>query len=143
MKIFLDSSFLISCVLKNDSNFDRAYELYNKENIFNHECYISNLIINEIVTVIGNKGTLQDAINNYNAFKDNFIIINEYEIDNFNDNVMNIYRKYNTKLSFTDSAILETMKCYNIENLVSFDKQFKIVDNINLIKWKIIKSKIL
>ena len=133
MKVFLDSSFLIAYILEGDSCFNRASEL-EKEGIFNNECYISNLIINEIVTVIGNKGTLQDVINNYNAFKDNFIILDEYEIANFNDSVMNIYKKYDTKLSFTDCAILVTMKQHNIENLVSFDKEFKRVKNINLIK---------
>lgn len=133
MKVFFDSSFLIAFILEYDSNYNKADKL-DKEGIFNNDCYISNLIINEVVTVIGNKATLEHAINSYNAFNDNFNIINEYEIANFNDKVMKTYRKYNTKLSFTDCAIVEVMKKYDIENLVSFNKQFKRVDNINLIK---------
>ncbi|WP_409200152.1 type II toxin-antitoxin system VapC family toxin [Methanobrevibacter sp. DSM 116169] len=133
MKVFLDSSFLIAFVLKDDSNFNKAFKLY-EDNIFNNECYISNLIINEIITVIGNKGSLQDAINNYYVFKDNFNILNEYEISNFNDNVINTYKKHNTKLSFRNCIIIEIMRANEINNLVSFDKQFKKVKNINLIE---------
>ncbi|MCC7553039.1 MAG: type II toxin-antitoxin system VapC family toxin [Methanobacteriaceae archaeon] len=133
MKVFLDSSFLIAYVLEIDSNYNKTIEL-EKQGIFDNECYISNLIVNEIVTVLGKKGTLKDVVNNYNTFKDNFKILNEYEIANFNDKVMNSYKNHNTKLSFTDCAILETMKANDIENLVSFDKEFKRAKNINLIK---------
>ena len=133
MKLFLDSSFLLSYSLKDGSNSNKTYKMY-KEGIFDNECYISNLVINEIVTVIGNKGTLQEAVTNYYAFKDNFNIINEYEIANFNDKVMKTYKKYDTKLSFTDCSILEVMKEKEIKNLVTFDKEFKRVKNINLIK---------
>ena len=38
-----------------------------------------------------------------------------------------------TKLSFTDSSIILTMKKSNITDLVSFDQQFKNFNEINLI----------
>ena len=38
-----------------------------------------------------------------------------------------------TKLSFTDSSIILTMKESNITDLVSFDQQFKNFNEINLI----------
>ncbi len=123
MKIFLDSSFLIAYVIETDENNKLAYKLEN-QGIFDNECYISNLIINEIVTVIGNKINLNLAIDTYNAIKDNCTIINEYNMPNFNDSVINTYKKYNTKLSFTDCAILEIMKEYDMKKLVSFDKYF-------------------
>lgn len=123
MKIFLDSSFLIAYTIETDENNKLAYKLENK-GIFDNKCYISNLIINEIVTVIGNKINLDLAVNTYNAIKDNCTIINEYNKQNFNDGVLKTYKKYNTKLSFTDCAILEIMKEHNIKKLVSFDKYF-------------------
>jgi predicted nucleic acid-binding protein len=123
VKIFLDSSFLIAYTIETDDNNKLAYKLEN-QGIFDNECYISNLIINEIVTVIGNKINLNLAIDTYNAIKDNCTIINEYNKPNFNDSVVNIYKKYNTKLSFTDCAILEIMKEHKIKKLVSFDKYF-------------------
>lgn len=132
MKIFLDSSFLIAYVIETDENNKLALKLEN-ENIFDNECYINNLIVNEIVTIIGNKTSLDLAINTYNAIKDNCNIINDYNKPNFNDNVMKIYKKNNTKLSFTDCAIIETMNENNINNLVSFDKYFDRVLGIKRI----------
>lgn len=98
-----------------------------------NECYISNLIINEVITIIGNKIDLKTAISTYDLLNRVFDIINEYESKDFNYNTMIIYETYNTKLSFTDSSIIEVMRKNNIINLVSFDKEFKRVKNINLI----------
>ena len=129
MKIFLDTSFIVAYAVDRDENNKAAIELEDK-GIFGNECYISNLIINEIVTVIGNKEDLNKAIKTYAAIKDNCIIINEYNIANFNEKVINTYKQYNTKLSFTDSAIIEIMKENKINNLVSFDKYFDKVSDI-------------
>lgn len=46
---------------------------------------------------------------------------------------MDIYEEYDTKLSFTDSSILLLMDYYDIDTLVSFDKEFKKNEEINLI----------
>lgn len=132
MKVFLDSSFLIAYAIEKDFNHKKAVQL-RIDGIFDNQCYVSNLIINEIVTVIGLKGNSDSAINIFNAIKDNCIIINEYGIDNFNEKVIYQYKKFNTKLSFTDCAIIEIMKEYDIKNLASFDKEFKRVKNINRI----------
>jgi predicted nucleic acid-binding protein len=67
----------------------------------------------------------------YFFLKDNCNIVNEFDIVNFKDKVMDIYNDYDTKLSFTDSAIIEIMKEYNIDCLVSFDELF---DKVNEIK---------
>ena len=132
MKIFLDSSFIIAYAINKDENNNLAIDL-RKKGIFDNECYINNLVINEIVTVIGNKGDIELAIEIYETIKDNCFIINEYYIANFNDKVMNTYKKYNTKLSFTDCGILVTMKENNINNLVSFDKYFDRVPKLKRI----------
>lgn len=133
MKVFLDTSFIVSLIIKTDSNHEKAKKLIINEDLLNNECYISNLIINEIITVIGNKLGLTAAIEAYELVNDNFNILNEYEINNFNDKVLDVYRLTNTKLSFTDSSIIILMQEYGIENLVSFDKEFKRIKNINWI----------
>jgi predicted nucleic acid-binding protein len=133
MKVFLDSSFLISYAIATDENHKLAIKI-KKKGIFDNECYISNLVINEIVTVIGNKVGLNLAVNTYNAIKDNCSLINEHNIENFNDKVLTIYKNYNSKLSFTDCAILETMKKNNIKKIASFDKHFKNKKNIKIIQ---------
>ena len=131
MKIFLDSSFIIALVNDNDSLHKQALEYL--ELTESNECYISNLIINEVITVIGNKLGLEIAISTYDLLISVFNIVDEYDLVDFNSNVMLLYEAYNTKLSFTDSSIIYIMKEEGIDNLLSFDNEFKKVDSIKLI----------
>lgn len=133
MKIFLDSSFIISFALENDENHKKSKKLIEQEKIWEQKCYISNYIIDEVVTVIGNKSNINLAKEAYYILQDNFTILDEQKIENFNDRVMDIYEEYDTELSFTDSAILLLMEYYDISTLVSFDKGFKENEEINLI----------
>lgn len=132
MKIFLDSSFIIDLILEKDDLNHKAILLKEKE-ILKNDCYISNLIINEVVTVIGNKTNKEIAKQSYYFLKDNCILINETKIANINDKTMNTYLEHNTKLSFTDCSIVEIMKEKNINNLASFDKYFDKVKEITRI----------
>lgn len=131
MKIFVDSSFLIALVNENDSLHEKSLEYIDL--IEKNDCYISNLVINEVITVIGNKIDLETAISAYDLINDIFHVINEYEIKDFNSTTMLIYEKHNTKLSFTDCSIIVDMHYHKIENLLSFDKEFKKAEGINLI----------
>lgn len=133
MKIFLDSSFIISFALESDENFKKADMLIQQENIFEQDCYISNYVINEVITIIGNKSDINLAKETYYILKDNFTILDEQEIDNFYDKVMDIYEEYDIKLSLTDASILLLMEYYDIPTLVSFDDGFKKNEEINLI----------
>ena len=131
MKVFIDSSFIIALVNENDSLHESSLEYIDL--IEKNECYISNLVINEVITVIGNKIDLETAISAFDLINDIFQVINEYEIKDFNSNTMLIYEKHGTKLSFTDCSIIVDMHYHKIENLLSFDKEFKKVEGINLI----------
>ena len=131
MKYFIDSSFLIALVNENDSLHERSLKYLDL--IDENECFISNLIINEVITVIGNKIDLKTAISTFDLLNDIFYIIDEYENKDFNSNTMLIYEKYNAHLSFTDCSIVLNMHNQGIENLLSFDKEFKRVKDINLI----------
>ena len=131
MKIFVDSSFLIALVNENDSLHEKSLEYIDL--IEKNDCYISNLVINEVITVIGNKIDLETAISAFDLINDIFHVINEYEIKDFNSNTMLIYEKHNTKLSFTDCSIIVDMHYHKIENLLSFDKEFNKAEGINLI----------
>ena len=131
MKIFVDSSFLIALVNENDSLHDKSLEYVDL--IEKNDCYISNLVINEVITVIGNKIDLETALSAFDLINDIFHVINEYEIKDFNSTTMLIYEKHNTKLSFTDCSIIVDMHYHKIENLLSFDKEFKKAEGINLI----------
>lgn len=131
MKYFIDSSYIIALVNENDSLHEKSLEYINV--IAENECYISNLIINKVITVIGNKIDLETAVSAFNLLYDIFSIIDEYEDKDFNFNNMLIYEKYQSKLSFTDCSIILDMHNHNIENLISFDNEFKKVKDINLL----------
>ncbi len=75
----------------------------------------------------------------YYSLVDSFEILNEYTILNYTAKTFDIFKKIvgdnskKTKLSFTDSSIILTMKESNITELVSFNKQFKNFNKISLI----------
>lgn len=137
MKYFLDTSFILAIVLNSDSNYKKAVNLAY---VLNEKCYINNNVLNEVLTLIGRKLDINSAKELYYNIIDSFELLNEYDISNYNSENFNIFEKYvgenskKTRLSFTDSSIILTMKEYNIPNLVSFDKEFKKVKGINLIK---------
>lgn len=129
-KVFLDTSFIIALAFDNDDNNKSAIEL---KNVFSEDCYINNSILNEVVTVSNNKGDSTKAKIMFNFLIDNFTIINEYNITNYNSKTMLTFNKHEGKLSFTDSGIITTMVEHDIGKLVTFDKAFKKESRIEVI----------
>ncbi len=129
-KIFIDSSYLIAIALNNDSNTKKALELIE---LLSEECYISDKVINEVVTVINTRGDYNKAVTVYHYMVDNFKIINEYEIPNYTEKTIRIFEKYEGHLSFTDSAIIVLMLEMGIKELLSFDHEFRREGRIKVI----------
>ena len=137
MKILLDSSFIIAIFRKNDPLHQRAIK---NRDILQNDCYISNGIISEVITILGQK-TKDIALVRlaYNYMKDNFIVIDESDINMYNDNVFAIFEKYNKnkfRLSFIDCSEVVICENYELEYIVSFDGEFKQFEEINLINLK-------
>ncbi|MDO5852021.1 MAG: type II toxin-antitoxin system VapC family toxin [Methanobacteriaceae archaeon] len=132
-KIFLDTNFILGLLLANDSTHYKALKLKETKKIFQNDCYISNHVLDEIITLTSDKSDYDNVIKTYFMIKDNFTILNEYHISNFNDKVMNTYYKFNNKLSFTDYSIIKVMKENNIKQIVTFDKEFKRCEDIEII----------
>ncbi|MGL4670184.1 MAG: type II toxin-antitoxin system VapC family toxin [Methanobacteriaceae archaeon] len=131
MKIFIDTNFFIGFFIESDYWHKRTVELL--EEIKNYELVICNTVLNEIITLIGMKTNKKQASIVYNYLKDNYTIFNESTIVNINDKIMEIYLKNNTKLSFTDCSIIESMKELEIKKLVTFDKDFDRIKEIERI----------
>ena len=129
-KYFFDSSFIIALALDNDSNKSKALELTD---LLSEECYIGDNVIEEVVNVVNLKGDANKAETLYNFMMDNFKIINEHEIPNYNTKTIKVFKKFNGKLSYTDSSMIVTVLEYNIDFLVSFDKQFKREERITVV----------
>lgn len=136
MKYFLDTSFIMALVLDSDANYNKAVKL---DYILNENCFINNNVLNEVLTLTGRKINIDSAKEIYYNLIDSFEVLDEYDILNYNSENLKIFEKYvgidsnKTKLSFTDSSIILTMKEFEIDSLVTFDKEFKRVEGINLI----------
>ena len=137
MKIIFDTNFIVAYILTSDESHQRAILLEDNENIFDNERFITNHIIDEVVTIIGQKSNSELALKTYRFLKDNFTIINEYDCFDFNDRVMARYNKMNNrnkqKIGFTDSSIIETAKLFGIDSIVTFDKEFEKNDEVDII----------
>ena len=139
MKYFLDTSFILALVLDSDSNHKKAVNL---KEILNEKCYINNNVLNEVLTITGRKLNINNAKELYYNLIDSFELLNEYDIPNYTSETLKIFEtnirtnSKKTKLSFTDSSIILTMKEHNIENLVSFDNEFEKIKEIKRLKWK-------
>lgn len=129
---FLDTSFIIAYAIATDNQHTKTEPL--EDIILNYPCYMNNSVLNECITVSYNKTkSLEISQEVYYIIVDNFKILNEYNIVNYNDKTMDFFKKHEGKLSFTDSGIITTMKENNIVNLLTFDTQFKKEDSINVI----------
>ena len=136
-KILLDSSFIIAIFRRNDPLHQRAIK---NRNILQNDCYVSNGIISEVITILGQK-TKDIALVRlaYNYMKDNFIIIDESDINMYNDNVFVIFEKYNKnkfRLGFIDCSEVVMCESYGLDYVASFDGEFRQFEEINLIKLK-------
>jgi predicted nucleic acid-binding protein len=137
MKILLDSSFIIAIFRKNDPLHQSAIK--NKE-ILDNECYISNGIISEVITILSQK-TKDIALVKlaYNYMKDNFTIIDESDINMYNDNVFAIFEKYNKdkfRLGFIDCSQVVIYEHYGLDYVVSLDGEFELFEEVNLFELK-------
>lgn len=137
-KYFLDASFIIAIFREIEENNELAISTC-EELLSNHECYISNLVFNEIITILMMKTKNLDLTTNaYYFLKDNLIILNEYEINRFNENVYEMFKKYNSKsfkVGFTDCSIAFLYKYCNLDYIVTFDKNFKVFEDVNLYEF--------
>ena len=132
-KVLLDSSFIIAIFRNNDPLHQRAIE---NRDVLENDCYILNGIISEVLTILAQK-TKDIALVRlvYNYMKDNFTIINESDINMYNDNVFAIFEKYNRnkfKLGFIDCSQVVIYNHYDLDYVVSFDGEFKLFEEVEL-----------
>ena len=132
-KLLIDSSFIIALFRRNDGLHQKALE---NKNMLNNDCYITDGIISEVITIIGQKTKDIALVRKvYNYLKDNFTIIHESEINMYNDNVFAIFEKYNQnnfKVGFIDCSQVIIYNHYNLDYVVSLDEGFRLFEEIEL-----------
>lgn len=135
-KIFIDSSILVPLFWKEYPNHNKVAK--HLSIIKNNECYMSNGILSEVMTVLGMKTKNIDLVKIvYDYLQDNFKILNEYEINDFNFKVFSVFQKYNKnafKVSFIDCSSVVIVDEYGLDNVMSLDKDFKRFEEIDLVK---------
>ena len=94
------------------------------------EFIISKLVIAETITVLKNKLNTKEIREIYRTLPKIVNVIDDYE---FFDDAMEIFVKYDSKISFFDSMYIYLMKKENITEIISFDSDFDRVNGINRI----------
>ncbi|MDR3063377.1 MAG: PIN domain-containing protein [Methanobrevibacter sp.] len=123
--IFVDANFIIALASNIDQWHERAVELLPEAK--NEKRVISELIVSEIITLIGSLHGGKAAVNIYNYIKDNHLI---YKNDELFDEIMLDFLKYDGTLSFADSSAITIMKKLKIHKILSFDSDFDKINNI-------------
>ncbi len=131
--ILLDASFLYAYYNEQDVHHRRAIELSKELKQTPNEIIILDYIFDEVMSVSLNR------LKNINKVK--IIgndILSSLGISYINEETFqkawNIFsNQLNTHFSFTDCILIAFMNIYNINSLVSFDKEFLNIKDINLI----------
>lgn len=122
--IFLDSSYLIALMLKQDRNYKKASDL--KTTIFNERIIINNTVLSEVLNSFNkyNSLNLEHNVNNMFKFDIDYLTEDDYK------KALTYYKYYNTAINFSDCTILITMNKYNTDKIVSFDSDFNKIKGI-------------
>lgn len=122
--IFLDSSYLIALMIKQDRNYKKASDL--KTTIFNERIIINNTVLSEVLNSFNkyNSLNLEHNVNNMFKFDIDYLTEDDYK------KALTYYRYYNTAINFSDCTILVTMNKYNTDKIVSFDSDFNKIKGI-------------
>lgn len=127
--IFIDSGFLIALFIDKDQWHNNAINLIaNIDKLTKKDKILSNLIIEEIITMIGSLVGAKEAVETYNYIHDNYTIFNENK-ELYDKSIMT-FLKYDATLSLTDSTKVEIMKELGIHEIISFDSDFDKVNGI-------------
>lgn len=125
---FLDTTFIVALFVSNDQWHQKAVEIFEKIKL--DEFIISKLVIAETITVLKNKLNTKEIHEIYRTLPKIVNVIDDYE---FFDDAMEIFVKYDSKISFFDSMYIYLMKKENITEIISFDSDFDRVNGINRI----------
>lgn len=129
--IFLDSTYLIGLIVKNDSLNHQSYlfeDFLEKENKV-----INNTVFNEVLNSL--------TVNNshYDLFHIRKLLFSfNVDILTYDDYVesFDLFKFYNFSINFSDCTILNTMQNYNINKIASFDSDFDKVKGIKRVYLK-------
>ncbi|MBO6109605.1 MAG: type II toxin-antitoxin system VapC family toxin [Methanobrevibacter sp.] len=125
--LFIDTCYLLSLINVMEKNHEKAIQLL--EYIDEEETLINSTVLLEMLNRLKKKryekhrNTIIDLL--YGMDNIHYLTTEDY------NNALDICKKYGFSINFSDCTILESMKQYNINSIVSFDSDF---DKANEIK---------
>lgn len=129
--IFLDSTYLIGLILKNDYLYYKSHLL--KSYLDDENKIINNTVFNEVLNSVTSNNSHYD-LNHIKklllSFNIDFLTSDDY-LDSFD-----IFEYYNFSVNFSDCTILNTMQNYNINQIASFDSDFDKIKGVKRIYLK-------
>ena len=132
--LFLDSNIIIAYKNENDVNHDRASNIFNdiKRDKYG-AIVISEFIFQEVVTVLTLRYCLKAAIETGEILLE-AEEINLIKVSDIFDLTWDIFKKQTgTKLSFVDASNLACLKFMGVNQIATFDKEFKKIKDIKII----------
>ena len=127
--IIVDSSYFIGLVDKRDQWHKNALAL--KKYFESEEVVITDLIVSEVLTEIGQRKGGKEGHLIYQFFKDNCKII--YSTEQDFESAEKIYLNFDGKLSISDSLAVHYIYEMAINKIISFDSDFDKIKNITRI----------
>lgn len=125
--IFVDTSFLISLLVKTDSHHEKALKI--AESIHERKV-INSTVMNETLNAFTGKGG-KIGKELYRIIEEMFDI--EYLNQSDYEHAMEIYLHFDSSINFSDCTILSTMIRNKIDKIISFDSDFEKVKGIKII----------
>ena len=125
--IFVDTSFLISLLVKTDSHHEKALKI--AESIHERKV-INSPVMNETLNAFTGKGG-KIGKELYRIIEEMFDI--EYLNQSDYEHAMEIYLHFDSSINFSDCTILSTMIRNKIDKIISFDSDFEKVKGIKII----------
>jgi len=126
MMIFVDSSFFIALVDRNDQWHPAAKLLLPI--LADETILISDLIVAESVTIIGRRSGGRTGQQLYHYFMDNcdLVVADEKMLRGS----MQVFLRFDGTLSVSDAVSVFIMKQKNIARIISFDSDFDKIEGI-------------
>lgn len=123
--IFVDTSYFVALVDKNDKWHERVKELSTR--IHSEELVTSSLVISECVTLIGSRGGGVPAVALYDSIVDNCKVL--FVNRDILGKGMELFMEHDGAMALTDATSAVLMKANGIKEIVSFSEKSHL-DNI-------------
>lgn len=132
MTILIDSNVLIAFANKDDIHHKKAVKIIGEIAADKSQGIITDYVFDEVMSVISRKSDKKKATDLGNLILDSEFFI-YYTDKNLFFDAWKIFKQENF-FSFTDCTLLAFMNTFKIQNIATFDKEFKKIEGIGIVE---------